>query len=73
MGTRYPLGKVVNMEGAKYMITADEYVKRMIAIWGEEHVEYLLDHGYVPTLLSNGEWVFKLETPNVTADGYMYH
>jgi hypothetical protein len=68
MGTRYSLGEVVNMEGARYMITADEYVKRMIAIWGEDHVDELLDSGYVPTLLSNGEWVFKLETPEVTAN-----
>lgn len=42
------------------LITADEFIKREIVVWGEDFINDLLDRGYEPTLLSDGRWVLKL-------------
>lgn len=37
-------------------ITADEYLRREISVWGEDYVYDLIDRGYTPVKLSNGKW-----------------
>lgn len=47
-------------------VTANEFVKQYIAIWGEDEVDNLLDKGFVPTLVEeNGslKWTWRL-VPN---------
>lgn len=40
------------------MITQDEYLKREIALWGEEYIFDLIDRGFTLILTSDGwKWV----------------
>jgi hypothetical protein len=48
-------------------ITADEFIRRYIAVWGEDEVDYLIESGYIPVQLSNGKWTW-LYTTAVTAN-----
>lgn len=43
-------------------MTIDEFIKREIAVWGEDHVESLIDKNFVPVLLSDGRWNWLLTT-----------
>jgi hypothetical protein len=36
------------------MVTLNEHLKSFIAIWGEDHVDDLLDRGYEPILVTDG-------------------
>jgi hypothetical protein len=35
---------------------ANEFIKREIAVWGEDEIDYLIESGYVPVKLSTGKW-----------------
>jgi hypothetical protein len=41
------------------MITQDEFVKREIAVWGEDYVYDLIDRDFTPVLLNGNKWVWK--------------
>ena len=51
------------MEFLSYNHTeANEFIKREIAVWGEDEIDYLIESGYVPVKLSNGKWSWLKDT-----------
>jgi len=52
-------------------MTAEEYIKKEIATWGEDYVDSLFDRGYIPVeLIVDGElrWWWRLDTDNVSRE-----
>lgn len=54
------------------MITANEYVKREIAIFGEDEIYDLIDKGYVPVMSDRGWKWLPSETSVDTDAGFCY-
>jgi hypothetical protein len=44
-------------------ITENQFVKSVMAVWGEDYVYDLIDRGYSPVLTDNG-WYWLLTTAN---------
>jgi hypothetical protein len=52
-------------------ITAQDFIRKEVAVWGEDYVDDLLDRGYIPVeLIVNGKlkWWWRLDTDNVSRE-----
>lgn len=53
------------------MMSASEFIKKEISIWGEDYIYDLIDRGFEPILITNGvtvKWTWRLTQGNICAN-----